>query len=285
MRFLRLFCLVLVVNFQNQADGEQQLSNQLAAIEKEIGGRLGVAALETGSGQRIEYRAAERFPMCSTFKILLVAAVLQTYPDSLHRRLSYGADDLLEWSPITKKHLPEGGMTLKELCAAAIDYSDNTAANLLLGSVGGPKSLTRYIRSLGDPVTRLDRTEPSLNMSAPGDERDTTTPQAMVFNLKSLLLGDKLSSDARSQLEDWLCSCTTGTNRIRAGLPRDWRVGDKTGTGTKGTGGDVAIVRPVGRPPILMAIYLDQSLGDAEHFNRAIARAASLIARSFGSSQ
>jgi beta-lactamase class A len=257
------------------------LSSQFAAIEQQIGGRLGVAALDTGNGQRIEYRAAERFPLCSTFKFLLAAAILQQGDrESLDRRLSYGADDLLEWAPITKNHVSEGGMPVRDLCAAAIEYSDNTAANLLLRALGGPSKLTMYLRTLGDPVTRLDRTEPSLNSAVAGDMRDTTTPAAMVSNLKLLLLEGRLSKDSQDQLEAWLAANTTGAKRIRAGLPAAWRIGDKTGTGENGAASDIAIVRPPGRAPILMAIYLVGSSSDVDQLNGAIARAASLIAQS-----
>lgn len=271
----------LMFGLNARASDQQQLSSKFAVIEQVIGGHLGVAALDTGNGRRIEYRAAERFPICSTFKFLLVAAVLQqSQGEPLDRRISYGADDILEWAPITKRHLSEGGMTVGELCAAAIEYSDNTAGDLLLRVIGGPAKLTEYIRGLGDPVTRLDRTEPSLNSAEPGDERDTTTPSAMVSNLKLLLLGDQLSRDSRRQLETWLVLNTTGIKRIRAGLPPGWRVGDKTGTGRNGAASDIAIVRPPERAPILIAIYLAQSLADTEQMNGAIARAASLIAQS-----
>ena len=209
-----------MLGIEARADDQLLLSNQLAAIEQQIGGRLGVAALDTGNGRRIEYRAAERFPICSTFKFLLAAAILQQGGrEPLDRRLSYSADDLLEWAPVTRIHLSEGGMTVRDLCAAAIEYSDNTAGNLLLRDIGGPSKLTEYFRGLGDPVTRLDRTEPSLNSAVAGDPRDTTTPRAMVSNLKLLLLGERLSRDSRSQLEAWLAANTTGAKRIRAGLP------------------------------------------------------------------
>jgi beta-lactamase class A len=273
--------LCLMLGLEARAADPLPLSSQFAAIEQQIGGRLGAAALDTGNGRRIEYRAAERFPICSTFKFLLVAAILaQSDREPLDKRLSYGAADLLEWAPITKKHLSEGGMTVRDLCAAAIEYSDNTAANLLLQAIGGPSELTVYLRSLGDPVTRLDRTEPSLNTALPGDVRDTTTPGAMVSNLKLLLLGGRLSKDSQDQLESWLAANTTGAKRIRAGLPAAWRIGDKTGTGENGASSDIAIVRPPGRAPILIAIYLAGSSSDTEHLNNAIARAASLIAQS-----
>jgi beta-lactamase class A len=282
MRVSILFLFLrLMLGVEARADEPLLLSSQFAAIEQQIGGRLGVTALDTGNGRRIEYRAAERFPICSTFKFLLAAAILQQGDrEPLDRRLSYGADDLLEWAPITKRHLSEGGMAVRDLCSAAMEYSDNTATNLLLRALGGPSKLTEYLRGLGDPVTRLDRTEPSLNSAVAGDPRDTTTPGAMVANLKLLLLDGRLSMDSQDQLEAWLAANTTGAKRIRAGLPPPWRTGDKTGTGKNGAAGDIAIVRPPGRAPILIAIYLVGSSSDADQINGAIARAASLIAQS-----
>jgi beta-lactamase class A len=279
MRSLIIFLFPsLMLGVEARADDPLPMSSRFAAIEQQIGGRLGVAALDTGNGRRIEYRAAERFPICSTFKFLLAAAILQQGDRAtLDRRLSYGADDLLEWAPITKKRLLEGGMPVRDLCAAAMEYSDNTAANLLLRSLGGPSKVTEYLRGLGDPVTRLDRTEPSLNSAVAGDMRDTTTPGAMVSNLNLLLLGGRLSRDSQDQLEAWLAANTTGAKRIRAGLPPAWRTGDKTGTGENGAVCDIAIVRPSGRVPILIAAG---SSSDADQLNGAIARAASLIAQS-----
>jgi beta-lactamase class A len=274
--FLRLMLVV-----EARADDPLLLSSQFAAIEQQIGGRLGAAALDIGNGRRIEYRAVERFPLCSTFKLILAAAILeQGDREPLDRRLYYGPNDLLEWAPITKKHVLEGGMPVRDLCAAAMEYSDNTAANVLLRALGGPFKLTEYLRGLGNPVTRLDRTEPSLNSAVAGDTRDTTTPGAMVSNLKLLLLSGRLSRDSQDQLEAWLAANTTGAKRIRAGLPLTWRTGDKTGTGENGAASDIAIVRPPGRAPILIAIYLVGSRSDVNQLNGAIARSASLIAQS-----
>ena len=173
------------------ASGSDTAERRLAAIEKSLDGRLGVAALDSGNGRRLEHRANERFPMCSTFKVLAVAAVLRRVDekqDDLTRFIPYTAADLLEYAPVTTEQVKEGGMTLGTLCAAALELSDNTAANLLLKTIGGPEGLTRYARSLGDQQTRLDRIEPYLNSAIPGDERDTTTPAAMLANLRTLFL-------------------------------------------------------------------------------------------------
>ena len=257
---------------------------RLAAIEARVGGRLGVAALATGSDQQIQYRAGERFPMCSTFKALAAAALLKRVDeksDRLDRFIPYTEKDLLEYAPVTREHVHEGGMTLSALCAAGLIRSDNTAGNLLLKVIGGPAGLTRYARSLGDKQTRLDRVEPDLNSAMPGDERDTTTPAAMLGNLRALLLGDALSTTSRAQLETWLTENKTGGDLLRTGLPKDWRVGDKTGRGGNGAINDIAIIRPPGKAPILLAVYSVGSTASPEARQTAIADVARLVAEIF----
>jgi len=259
-------------------------NERLAAIERNVGGRLGVAILDTGNSRGLEYRASERFPMCSTFKFLAAAAVLRRVDlsqERLDRRISYGPADLLTWAPVAKGHVNEGSMTLSDICAAAIDYSDNTAANLILKSIGGPEGLTGYLRSLGDPITRLDRNEPELNTALEGDQRDTTTPASMLHDMQVLLLGDKLSAVSRQQLEAWLVANKTGDQRLRAGLPKDWRVGDKTGTGNNGAWGDIAIVRPPNREPILMIVYLHGSSAPEEKLNEVFSTVGKLVMERF----
>ena len=213
------------------------MESRIAAIEARVGGRLGVAVRDAGSGLSFAYRGAERFPLCSTFKLLLTAAVLLRV-DQEHERLSrvirYGEAQLLEYAPVTRARVAEGGLSIGDLCAAAMTFSDNTAANLLLESIGGPVGLTRYLRSWGDSQTRLDRNEPTLNEALPGDLRDTTTPAAMLGDLETLLLGAALLPSSRDQLAGWLVANTTGHARLRAGFPATWRVGDKTGTGEHG---------------------------------------------------
>ena len=182
-------------------------ANRILSIEQRTGARIGIAALDTGSGKRLNYRSEERFPMCSTFKFLAAAAVLKRVDEGqekLERFVSYDAKDILEYAPVTKAHLKDGGMTLGALCAAAIEQSDNTAGNLLLDTIGGPVGLTNFVRSIGDEMTRLDRKEPELNSALPGDERDTTSPAAMCTDMQRLLLGNVLSESSRHQLEDWL---------------------------------------------------------------------------------
>jgi beta-lactamase class A len=260
-------------------------SAQVARIEARLGGRLGVAALDTNSGKHLEHRADERFPMCSTFKFLLVSEILSrvdAHRETLDRFVHYTKSDLLDYAPITKAHVAEGGMTVSALCAAAIEYSDNTAANLLLSAVGGPAAVTQYARSLGDSVTRLDRNEPSLNTATPGDPRDTTTPSAMLQEMHKLLIEkDALSSASRNQLAAWLVASTTGAARLRAGLSSSWRIGDKTGSGDNGTSNDIAICWPPNRPPVLVTTYFTGSRASDTDRSAALAQVGYIISASF----
>jgi beta-lactamase class A len=197
--------------------------------------------------------------------------------DQLDRFIRYGEKDILEYAPVTKAHLADCGMTLGALCAAAIEQSDNTAGNLLLDAIGGPVGVTNFVRTVGDEMTRLDRKEPELNSAIPGDERDTTTPAAMCADMQRLLLGDVLSESSRHQLEDWLRHNETGALMIRAGVPKTWTVGDKTGRCANGATNDVAIIRPSGRAPILVAIYSIGSTSSADDRAAIIAEAARVI--------
>lgn len=254
--------------------GGQRPTPDFATIERHVGGRLGVAALDVGTRGRLTYRATERFPMCSTFKWLLAAQVLSLTDagqEHLSRLIPYAQRDLLDYAPVTRAHASEGRMTLSDLMAAAIQHSDNTAANLLLRVVGGPSSLTAFLRQLGDPVTRLDRLEPELNSAVPGDVRDTTTPSAMVADMEALLTGNHLTRTSRALLLDWLAGNTTGDDRLRAGFPKGWPSGDKTGTGLHGTTNDVAIVWPSPRRLVLVAAYLTETSADVSACNQALA--------------
>ena len=258
---------------------------RLSAIEARIGGRMGVAVLDTGNGARMGHRANERFPMCSTFKFLAAAAVLRQVDAGklrLDQRVTYGTNDLLDYAPVTKAHAGDGALSVGELCAAAVEVSDNTAANLMLGLIGGPAGLTHFIRTLGDGKTRLDRNEPSLNSANPGDPRDTTTPNAMLIGMQSILLGKVLSEPSRTQLETWLANCKTGLNKLRAGLPADWRAGDKTGSGGHATSNTIAILRPPGRAPLLVAVYCTGSPhASSQQLDAAQADVARLVAEMF----
>jgi beta-lactamase class A len=252
----------------------------IAAIEKRAGGRLGVSVFDTKTGRRIGHRADERFPMCSTFKLLLVARVLQRVDagqEKLGRRIEYGKADLLDYAPAAREHIGEGGMTVKDMAAATIELSDNTCANKLLASIGGPEGYTRYARSLGDAITRLDRSEPALNTSVPGDPRDTTTPNAMTNDLRRVLLGNALSGPSRTRLIEWLIACKTAAARTPAGLPKGWKSGNKTGTGENGSTNDIAIVWLPGRKPILLSVYYTGSTAPSRAREAVIADVARVV--------
>lgn len=265
-------------------DWSEKLSRNLAELEKERGGRLGVAVADTQSGKSAAYRGDERFPMCSTFKTLAVAALLARVDaghEQIDRRVRFEAKDLVVNSPVSKNHAGSDGMSLAEICEAAITFSDNTAGNLLLANLGGPDGLTAYVRSLGDTVTRLDRNEPDLNEALPGDARDTTSPSAMLSDLRTLVSGKALTPGSRERLVGWLVGNKTGDARLRAGFPRDWRVGDKTGSGEKGTTNDVAVVWPsADRSPLFVSVYLTGSSPEADHRNATLAAVARLVAAS-----
>ena len=255
-------------------------ARSLAALERLSGGRLGVMALDTGSGRTLTHRAGERFLLCSTFKLLLAAQVLKGVDEgreTLDRVLTYGRADLLDYAPVTTRRLAEGGMTMAALCEAAVTESDNTAANLLLARMGGPASLTRCLRALGDPVTRLDRFEPALNRPVPGHPYDTTTPAAMVATLRTLLLGDVLSASSRDQLLRWLLATNTGSARLRAGLPAGWRLAHKTGTGVNGATNDIGLLYPPGRAPILVAVYYTGAKASQPRRDAVLAEVARLV--------
>lgn len=252
---------------------------ELAALEKKSGGRLGVAAFDLGSGTRISHRGDERFALCSTFKHLAAAFVLKRVDagqEQLDRKVKISKADLVAYSPSSEKHVG-GTMTMAELCEAAITWSDNAAANHILASYGGPAGLTEFLRSIGDQVTRLDRTEPALNDAAAGTgPQDTTTPNAMNEAMNTLVLGDVLSPASRQQLKDWLIGNKTGDARIRAGVPKNWVVGDKTGT-CKNAANDSAILFPPDRKPVFISVYYAQSPLPPKGREKVIADAAKIV--------
>ena len=252
---------------------------KLNRIEADSGGRLGVCILDTATGRRLVHRAGVRFPLCRTFKLVAAAMVLQRVDqgqERLDRPIAIERAVILPHSPVTEPNVG-GTMTMGALCEATLTQSDNAAANLMLASFGGPAALTAYLHALGDPVTRLDRNEPSLNEAIAGDPRDTTTPAAMLGLVRKLVLGDALTPGSRAQLRDWLIANKTGGQKIRAGLPAGWQVGDKTGGGAFGTNNDVAIVWPPGRRPLLVTAYLTQTQAPLAQRDAALAAVAALI--------
>lgn len=253
---------------------------ELSRIEREHAVRIGVAALDLRDGRRLGHREGERFPMCSTFKLLLAAAVLARSVDDaalMARRIAIAKADLVAHSPATEPRLADG-MTVAELCEATLQVSDNAAANLLMKQIGGPEAVTDYARLLGDTFTRLDRWETELNSAIPGDERDTTTPQAMLGNLRALFFGGALPAAQRQRLENWIRGNKTGDERIRAGVPKDWVVGDKTGSGAYGAVNDIGVLWPPASEPILLAIYTTHDRADAKGRNDVVARVAGRVA-------
>ena len=264
------------------AFGQPSKENPFAQIEAQIQGRLGVAVLDSGNERTMQYRADERFPLCSTFKLMLVATILKQsvqQKNLLAKHIRYGKKDLVNHSPVTEQHVASG-MRIDELCAATIQYSDNAAANLLLKELNGPPAVTAFARSIGDNTFRLDRYEPQMSASVPGDSRDTTTPMAMVQSMQKLILGDTLPPAQRDQLTNWLRGNTTGGEKIRAGVPADWQVADKTGGGDYGTTNDIAILYPPNRAPVFVALYLTQDTKEAKMRPDLLAAATRIIVKS-----
>lgn len=260
-------------------DGVATLRGALLKLEAASGGRLGVAAVNTADNRQFSYRGEERFPFCSTFKVLAVAALLRqaaAKPALLRQRLFFRQDDLVPNSPITERHTTDG-MTVAELCAAALQYSDNTAANLLLDMLGGPAGLTAFARSIKDGVFRLDRREPELNGCEPGDIRDTSTPLAMARTLRRIACGPILEQAQRRQLLHWMRGAVTGANRIRAGVPTGWGVADKTGSGPHGTANDLAVLEPPRQAPLILALYLTQAVIDGDGREAILAETARAV--------
>lgn len=254
----------------------------LSELEKRFDARLGVYAFHTGSKRTLAYRADDRFAFCSTFKGLAAAGVLHHNPMThLDKVVTYTDADLMKSSVKTRERVTTG-MTIRELCDAAVRYSDGTAGNLLLRELGGPAQLTAYVRSLGDAVTRMDRSEPEITTAIPGDPRDTTSPRAIGTDYRKLVLGDALSSDKRAFLRDLLERNTTGGQRIRAGLPKDWKVADKTGTGDYGTLNDIAIAWPPSSPPLVISIMSSKATRDAKYDQALLAEAAKCVADVLG---
>lgn len=281
-RFLLPVCVTLsliAVHLPVQANMKPSLQKQFAELEVKANGRLGISFIDTATGRETSYRGDERFPFCSTFKVLVVGAILQqsmAQPGLLLQNVLYSKADLVSYSPLTEKCLAQG-MTIAELCAATLQYSDNTAANLLMRQLGGLQGVNRFARSIGDASFRLDRWETALNSALPGDEHDTTTPSAMAASLKKLVLGDVLAAPQRERLIGWMKTNTTGDASIRAGVPAGWIVGDKTGSGGYGTTNDIAVLWPQKCAPLVLAVYFTQHQPDAGPRRDIVAEATRLL--------
>lgn len=254
-------------------------SESIIRLEARHGGRIGVMAVDLEDRKVLSHRGDERFAMCSTFKFLLAAAIaakVDAGDEKWDRAVSYGQSDIIPWAPVTgtEENLAKGSMSVSELCEATMTWSDNPAANLLLPAVGGPDGLTRYLRSIGDATTRLDRIEPDLNSNQPGDPRDTSTPSAMAASMEKLLFRDALSAASREKIIAWLIANRTGDKRIRAAMDPKWKVGDKTGTGENGAANDIAVIWPGERKPFLLVVFCDVPKATAEQRDALIAGAA-----------
>lgn len=261
---------------------DDDLSRTLTEIETRLGARLGATIVDTETGKRWNRRPDERFPLTSTFKAFACAAVLarvDSGDEDLNRLVVFQKSDLVTYSPVTELRIGSDGMRLSELCEAAMSMSDNSAGNMVLDSIGGPEGLTKFMRSIGDKTTRLDRRETELNEATPGDLRDTTTPNAIAESLQNLVLGDKLSPSSRRQLEGWLIANKVGGPLLRAGLPADWRVADRTGAGGHGSRSIVAVIWPPQRKPVVAAIYITGTEASMDECNAAIADIGRVLAK------
>jgi len=263
----------------------EEAASALADYERTTGGRIGLFAENLASGAKIAWRADERFVMCSTFKASLAAFVLARVDrgeDRLDAMVGYGAPDLLEYAPVARENLARGAMSVADLCKAAVELSDNTCANLLLARTGGPQALTAFWRASGDMISRLDHNEPELNRSPPGDPNDTTSPAAMAGNLRRLLLGEVLTPASREHLTGWMVNCKTGNNRLRAGLPKNWKVGDKTGNNGKDAAGDVAVAWPSSGGPVVICAYTQGGSPTPDQFTAVFAEIGRMVGERLG---
>jgi len=261
-------------------EGDASFEREVGAIQARVGGSIGVAAFDASNQRWLAFSAERRMAMCSVFKLPLAAAVAAGVDAGKLRweqPVRFTRRDLVPYAPVVEAHLDAGVLSVRELCAAAVELSDNVAANLLLPLIGGPAGLTSFMRETGDTVTRLDRNEPELNSNLPDDPRDTSSPRALVESMQRLLLGPRLAAPSRELLIDWLVRSRTGLQRIRAGLPADWRAGDKTGTGQRGAVNDVAIAWPPGRAPVLIAILMSGSPQPAAALGEAHAQIARML--------
>lgn len=257
--------------------GTRDAREEFSRLERDFDARLGVYAVDTATGREVAYRADERFAHASTFKALAAGELLRRNSlEELDRTITYSRDDLVTYSPITEKHV-DSGMPLREVIAAAIRHSDNTAGNLLLRELGGPAGFTAALRRIGDTTTRADRFETDLNETAPGDPRDTSTPRALATSLRAYAVDDVLPADKRAVLNEMLRTNTTGDALIRASAPAGWQVGDKTGAASHGTRNDIAVVWPPERAPIVLAVLSDREAEDADYEDALIARAAAVV--------
>lgn len=280
-RLVLLSFVLCAVGLQSATAADNPVVEAARQAESRLDARVGLAIHDTGSGESWLYKADERFPIASTFKVLACAALLARQDagdENLDRRVGVAQEDLVSYSPVTKGWVGQE-VGLGALCAATMRTSDNTAANKVLEAIGGPEALIAFMRTLGDTTIRLDRWETALNEGTPGDPRDTSSPAAMAASLEKLVLGDTLSSSSREELTGWLVGNEVGGSPLRAGIPEDWRIGDRTGAGGHGSRGVVAVIWPPERAPIVAAIYITQTEATMKQRNEAIAAIGSALAK------
>jgi beta-lactamase class A/beta-lactamase class A CARB-5 len=259
---------------------DDKLLTEVERIEEQLDARVGFAAYDLETGQRWEYHADQLFAMSSTFKTLACAALLQRVDEGseqLERRVKISASDVVTYSPVTEAYADNREISLFELCEATMTTSDNTAANMILQAMGGPQAVTAFVRELGDSVTRLDRWETELNEAAPHDERDTSTPNAMVSNLEKLVVGSALSPQSKNQLREWLVNNEVADGLFRSQMPNEWVIGDRTGAGGFGSRSITAVIWPPEREPTIVAFYITETDASFEERNSAIAELGGVI--------
>ncbi|MCX5463662.1 class A beta-lactamase [Alcaligenes parafaecalis] len=280
-KLARLGALLIAAGLSFNVFGTETHPVVQAAQEAEqlLQARVGVAVLDTADAQLWQYRADERFPMASTSKALICAALLARGQGAMKTAWLVKEEAIQSYAPTTENMIGQY-VSAAQLCAITMRNSDNTAANGVLEMLGGPEAITSFLRTQGDTVTRLDRNEPDLNEATPGDPRDTTTPKAMVQTLQKLVLGEGLESPSRDRLIDWLRHNEVGGPLLRAGVPESWLVADRTGAGGHGTRGVVAVMWPPERAPLVTAVYITETKASMEERNAAIARIGKAIAAS-----
>lgn len=275
---ITFLCLTMPLN----ANAANSLIEVVTNAETELGARIGLAVHDLETDQRWEYKSSEHFPLSSTFKTLACANVLQRADlgqERMDRVIRFSKSNLVEYSPVTEKYVGKKGMSLAELCQATLSTSDNSAANFILQAIGGPRALTKFLRSINDDTTRLDRWEPGLNEAVPGDKRDTTTPITIVTTLEKLLIDETLSTESRQQLQSWLEGNEVGDALFRKGVPSDWIVADRTGAGGYGSRAITAIMWPPNRKPIVAALYITETDASFEERNAVIVKIGEEIAK------
>ncbi|MEM9448403.1 MAG: class A beta-lactamase [Cyanobacteria bacterium P01_E01_bin.6] len=260
--------------------GENDLIATVQRIEASMNARVGIAVYDKETNQNWQYHANHRFPMNSTFKTIACAALLarvDSAQEQLEHIVIFDESELVTYSPITETRIGAPGMSLDELCEATMTMSDNSAANFILEAIGGPEALTQFMRSIGDEISRLDRWEPDLNEVVPGDERDTTSPNAMARTLEQLVLNGTLSLDSRQKLENWLKGNEVGDDLFRSEVPCNWDIGDRTGAGGYGSRSIAAVMWPPQREPVIAAVYITETEASFDDRNAAIAEIGGAI--------